>query len=167
MSIQSTQTIIEKICRAGVGLAFCILIGAVLYQVIGRSLGVSSVWTEELTRYALLYIAAFGVGLSLLSGDLVNVDVICEHLPGEWPRRLRLLSATITVLLCLTLLAPAWKYTAIGVRQTSPALGLRMDFVHISILILLFMLLMFSALRVGSMLFSGASGLPNKYGKEV
>lgn len=167
MSPQSIQSIVEKTCRAGVGLAFCVLIGAVLYQVIGRTLGMSSVWTEELTRYALLYVAAFGVGLSFQSGDLVNVDVICEFLPGEWPRRLRLFSATISVLLCLVLLGPAWKYTAIGVRQTSPAMGLRMDFVHVSILILLVLLLVFSALRVVSMLWTGASGLPEKHGEDT
>ena len=167
MSIQRIQTIAVKACRAGVGLAFCVLIGAVLYQVIGRSIGMSSVWTEELTRYALLYLAAFGVGLSLLSGDLVNVDVICESLPGEWPRRLRLFSATVTALLCLILLGPAWKYTSIGVLQTSPAMGLRMDFVHVSILVLLVLLLVFSGLRVVSMLWSGTSGLPEKYGDDA
>lgn len=167
MSIQSIQTIVVKACRAGVGLAFCVLIGAVLYQVIGRSIGMSSVWTEELTRYALLYLAAFGVGLSLLSGDLVNVDVICEFLPGEWPRRLRLFSATVTAFLCLILLGPAWKYTSIGVLQTSAAMGLRMDFVHVSILVLLVLLLVFSGLRVVSMLWAGTSGLPEKYGDDA
>lgn len=166
MSIQTFQTLIEKTCRAGVGLAFFVLICAVLYQVIGRTTGFSSVWTEELTRYALLYVAAFGVGLSFLSGDLVNVDVVCEFLPGEWPRRLRLLSATTTAVLCLILIGPAWKFTAIGVRQTSPALGLRMDFVHASILVLLVLLLAFSALRVASMLWSGSSGLPERQGPE-
>ena len=167
MSIQSIQTIVVKACRAGVGLAFCVLIGAVLYQVIGRSIGMSSVWTEELTRYALLYLAAFGVGLSLLSGDLVNVEVICESLPGEWPRRLRLFSATVTAFLCLILLGPAWKYTSIGVLQTSAAMGLRMDFVHVSILVLLVLLLVFSGLRVVSMLWAGTSGLPEKYGDDA
>ncbi len=159
MSIQHIQSILVKICRAGVGLAFCLLLGTVLYQVIGRTFTMSFVWTEELTRYTLLYVAAFGVGLSLLSGELVNVDVICETLPGEWPRRLRLISALITTLLCLALIAPAWKYTAIGALQTSPAMGIRMDFAHASVLMLLLLLLIFAALRVVSMLWGGASGL--------
>ena len=63
--------------RFGVGLSFAVLIISVLIQVIGRATGNSPVWTEELTRYALLYLAAFGAGLSLRTGDLVNVDVIC------------------------------------------------------------------------------------------
>lgn len=167
MSIRTIQTVVEKACRLGLAIAFCVLIGTVLYQVVGRTIGASSVWTEELTRYALLYVAAFGVGLSLLSGDLVNVDVICEFLPGEWPWRLRLLSASITALLCLILIGPAWKFTAIGSRQTSPAMGLRMDFVHASVLILLVLLLIFSTLRLVSMLWNGASGLPNKFGDDV
>ena len=167
MSIRTIQTFVEKVCRIGVGIAFSVLIFTVLYQVVGRTIGASSVWTEELTRYALLYVAAFGVGLSLVSGDLVNVDVVCEFLPGEWPRRLRVFSATITALLCLILIGPAWKYTSIGSRQTSPALGVRMDFVHASVLLLLALLLIFSALRLISMLWGGASGLPKKTGDDV
>lgn len=166
MSIQSIQSIAEKVCRAGVGIAFCVLICAVLYQVLGRTIGMSFVWTEELTRYALLYVAAFGVGLSLVSGDLVNVDVVCESLPGEWPRRLRLLSASITALLCLILIGPAWKYTAIGVRQTSPAMGLRMDFVHFSVLLLIIVLFVFAILRVVSMLWVADSGMPTRPGDD-
>ena len=74
-------------CRVGVGLSFVVLLAAVLIQVAGRTLGSSPVWTEELTRFALLYLTAFGVGLSFRSGDLVNVDVVCESLPGNWPWR--------------------------------------------------------------------------------
>ena len=73
-----------------------------LIQVLGRSFFHSSpVWTEELTRFALLYLAAFGAGLSYRTGDLVNVDMICEALPGRWPWLLRLVSAAATAALCL------------------------------------------------------------------
>lgn len=167
MPIQAIQTILTKTCRAGVGISFCVLMAAVLYQVVGRATGMSSVWTEELTRYALLYVAAFGVGLSLLSGDLVNVDAVCSALPGEWPRRLRLFSALVTLALCLVLIGPAWKYTAIGAHQTSPALGVRMDFIHASVLVLLMLLLLFAALRVVGMLWCGASGLPERNGEDA
>ena len=96
-------------CRIGVGLSFAVLLAAVLIQVVGRTVGSSPVWTEELTRFALLYLTAFGVGLSFRSGDLVNVDVVCESLPGNWPWRLRLISAALTAGLCAVLILPAWK----------------------------------------------------------
>ena len=54
---------IIALCRIGTGAAFGILIGTVLIQVVSRTFLTSSpVWTEELTRHALLFLAAFGVG---------------------------------------------------------------------------------------------------------
>jgi TRAP-type C4-dicarboxylate transport system permease small subunit len=147
-------------CRIGVGLSFAVLIAAVLIQVVGRVAGASPVWTEELTRFALLYLVAFGAGLALRSGDLVNVDAICEALPGDLPRRLRLLAAAITAALALYLAAPAWKFVAIGVMQTSPALGLRMNFVHFSVWLLLVLLAAFAVLRIVRMIAGAEDGTP-------
>jgi TRAP-type C4-dicarboxylate transport system permease small subunit len=153
--------VVMSVARAAVGIAFAVLCVSVLIQVLGRSVFHSSpVWTEELTRFALLYLAAFGVGLSYRSGDLVNVDLICESLPGRLPWLLRLVSAVATALLCAVLLWPAWRYTAIGAMQTSPALTWRMDLIHASVLILLASLCLFAALRVYRMLKGESDGRP-------
>ncbi len=152
---------LEKLSRAATGIAFLVLIAAVLIQVLGRSVFASSpVWTEELTRFALLFLAAFGAGLSFKSGDLVNVDLVCETLPGKLPWVLRLVSAIATAVLCALLIVPAWTYTAIGALQSSPALGWRMDFIHASIMTCLASLLLFSLARVGAMLTGLSDGLP-------
>lgn len=152
---------VERIARAATGIAFLVMIVAVLVQVLGRSvIGDSPVWTEELTRFALLYLAAFGAGLSFRTGDLVNVDLVCETLPGRWPRALRFLSALLTAVLCLVLLLPAWTYTSIGRLQTSPALAWRMDFIHASIFVCLLSLFLFASARVFAMLTGRSDGLP-------
>ena len=147
-----------RFCRIGVGISFFVLILTVLTQVLGRTFSSSPVWTEELTRFALLYMVTFGAGLSLRSGDLVNVDVVCESLPGRWPWRLRLISAVITAILCALLILPAWKYVSIGVMQTSPAMLLRMDFVHFTVFGLLATLLLFAVFRIFRMVFAGEDG---------
>lgn len=149
--VEQTLTLIFRI---GTGIAFVILIAAVLVQVVGRTLGSSPVWTEELTRFALLYMVAFGAGLSLLTRELVNVDVVCDSLPGAWPRRLQMVSSVGLVGLAATLVWPSWRFTSIGQMQTSPALGLRMDFAHGTILILLLSLAIFAVLRLAK-LFKG------------
>ncbi|WP_308915436.1 TRAP transporter small permease [Jannaschia sp. LMIT008] len=146
--------------RALAGLAFLILIAAVLTQVAGRTLGRSPVWTEEATRFALLYMAAIGAGLALRTGDLVNVDVFTEMLPEPVARVLRLLSAAAIAGLCLYLLPMAWRFVAVGGFQTSPALGLTMSVVHFSIFLMLALLGLFAALRVLAMLTGGADGRP-------
>jgi TRAP-type C4-dicarboxylate transport system permease small subunit len=154
--------IITLLARLGAGFAFAVLMAAVLLQVFGRLAGSSPVWTEELTRYALLYMIAFGAGLAFRTGDLVNVDVISEALPGRLPRLLRFFAAICTAGLALYLLPPAWKYVAIGKMQTAPALGIRMDFVHLTVWVMLAGLAIFGLLRVLGMLAGTEDGKPDR-----
>ena len=146
--MKTVQRISTAACRAVTGLAFAVLIFAVLVQVVGRATGASPVWTEELTRFALLFMVAFGAGLSLATRELVNVDAVCERLPAPWPRRLRIFSSLAVFALAAALLAPAWRYVEIGKLQTSPALGLRMDFAHATTLILAGSLGVFALIRL-------------------
>ncbi|MFW2542939.1 TRAP transporter small permease [Primorskyibacter sp. 2E107] len=150
------------VARLGTGLSFAVLIGAVLLQVVGRLTDTAPVWTEELTRYALLFTVAFGAGLAFRTGDLVNVDVICESLPGRMPWLLRLFAAAATAGLGLFLLPHAWRYVSIGKMQTSPALGVRMDIVHVTVFVMLALLALFAGLRVLGMLSGAEDGKPVK-----
>jgi TRAP-type C4-dicarboxylate transport system permease small subunit len=174
--MSSMMKLFTRMFRIFAGLAFATMILAVLTQVIARTCSSSEiwmnwfsfacfsapVWTEELTRYALLYLTAFGVGLSFQSGDLVNVDVICESLPGKGPWVLRLISAVLGFLVCAILVLPAWKFVSIGKMQTSPALTVRMDFVHASVFVLLLSLALFFLARVIGMLTGRDDGLPDR-----
>lgn len=147
--------------RLGTGASFLVLIAAVLIQVVGRSfVGSSPVWTEELTRFALLYLAGFGTGLALFTGDLVNVDLISESLPGRLPWLLRLISALLVLGLCALVIEPAWRFTKIGAMQTSPAMGMPMIYAHGSVLLLLVMLALAGLLRCVSMLSGASDGRP-------
>lgn len=144
---------LEGLCRFLLLAAFLILSGSVLVQVFSRTfLTTSPVWTEELTRFCLIYIGALGAGLALRSGDMVNVDLLCESLPGRWPWVMRLVCAVLTAVFSITLLTAAWKYTLIGTRQTAPSLGWRMDAIHASMLVLFIALGIWALLRCIEML---------------
>lgn len=145
--LRRLNSFMTGLCRAGALTAFAVLIFAVLLQVVGRTIGTSPVWTEELTRFALIYLTAFGVGVALLTGDLVNVDAFCDALPGEWPRYLRMFASAATAVLCLALLPGAGKYVKIGTLQNSPAMAMPMEFIHFSVWLLLAMLAAFGILR--------------------
>ena len=152
---------LEGICRLLILAAFLLLMGAVLLQVYARTfLSSAPVWAEELTRFCLLYIGALGAGLALRSGDMVNVDLLCESLPGRMPWLLRLVSAALTVAFAAILLPAAWDYTMIGSRQTAPSLGWRMDFVHATQIILLVALGLWALMRIIEMLSGRHDGRP-------
>lgn len=145
--------LLSAISRAGVGIAFSILIAVVTLQIVTRSLGLySPVWTEEASRYLLLYMTAFGVGLSLLTGELVNVDLLQEALSERVAWWMRLFSAALTALMGAVMILPAWKFTAIGAFQRSPSLRWTMDYVHASVLVLSILLFLFALSRVVAML---------------
>ena len=150
---KALDTGLTRLARFLVGIAFIVLIVSVTIQVLGRGgLFESPVWSEELTRFALLYLTAFGVGLSYMSGDLVNVDIVCDSLPGRLPWLLKLVSAVIIVVLCVALIGPAWRFTEIGALQTSPALGWHMNYIHASVLVLLGYLALFAIVRISALL---------------
>jgi len=146
--MKQLTALLTRILRIALGIVFSVLLAAVITQVVGRSIGSSPIWTEELTRYALLYLAAIGTGLSLQSGDLVNVDIVCDAFGEHWSRILRVISMTLTVLMCVYLLLPAWRFVEIAKLQTSPAIGLNMSLIHFSAFLLILLLLVFSLLRL-------------------
>lgn len=151
---------LERLCRFFLLVTFLILSSSVLIQVFSRTLLTTSpVWTEELTRFCLIYIGALGAGLALRSGDMVNVDLLCESLPGRLPWVMRLICAVLTAVFAFTLLAAAWDYTMIGIRQTAPSLGWRMDIIHASMLVLFMTLALWALLRCIEMLTGRHSGM--------
>jgi TRAP-type C4-dicarboxylate transport system permease small subunit len=117
-------------------LAFLVLIGAVALQVTARlTLPNSPAWTEELSRFALLFLVAFGCGLGWRSGELVNVDVVLARLDERGRLVLEIVIVAITVAFALLLLRPAWNFVRIGAVQTSPALGWSMFWIHLTVLL--------------------------------
>jgi TRAP-type transport system small permease protein len=161
-------SLLTTLARAATGLCFGVIILAVVVQLLGRSGVIPTViWTEELTRFALVWLTAFGVGLGLRSGDLVNVDLVCEALPGRGPKILRFISALITTAFAFVLIPAGLLYTSIGVRQTAPSVGIRMDWIYASALVTLILLGLFAALRVIAMITGAEDGLPHTSSEEI
>jgi TRAP-type C4-dicarboxylate transport system permease small subunit len=127
---------LHAVLRALVAACFCILLAAVLVQVVSRlMLPNPPVWTEELSRFCLLFCAGLGIGLALRSGELVGVDLVTMMLPRAARAAVEILSCLVMVGFGLLLIQPAWSFVDIGSLQTSPALGWNMFWVHMAVLI--------------------------------
>lgn len=149
--------------RTATGLTFFALIVVVTIQITTRTFDLPSpVWTEELSRILLLYMVAFGVGLSLLTGEFVAVDLLQEAVPERAAWWMRLCAMAFTALLAAVMVWPAWRFVQIGAFQRSPALRITMDTVHASVFVLAVLLLLFAALRVVGMLAGTDDGRPQR-----
>jgi len=136
------------IFRLLTGLAFGTLIASVLIQVVSRlALPSSPVWTEELSRFALLYMVAAGCGLAIRSGELVNVDLFTVLLPERIRYGLELLVQLVVIVFLASLILPAWKFVQVGAFQTSPALGWKMSLIHFIVFLAPISLILFALER--------------------
>jgi len=161
--VVSLNRLLTLISRTAVGVFFSTLIVVVTIQIATRTLGLASpVWTEELTRYLLLYMTAFGIGLSLVSGELVSVDMLQEAVNKRCAWWMRLFAHAATAALAAAMIAPAWRFTRIGAMQRSPSLQWPMDLIHASIFCLAILLLLFAVLRVIGMLAGSEDGRPQR-----
>lgn len=152
---------LATICRVAIGAAFFALIVVVSLQIFTRSFGLPSpVWTEELSRYLLLYMIAFGTGLSLTTGELVNVDLLQEAVSESRAWWMRLFAAVCTAAMGAVMIWPAWRFTSIGAMQRSPSLRWPMDIIHASILVLAVLIFLFALLRVAGMIAGTDDGRP-------
>lgn len=153
------------ISRSVVLAAFAVIIAAVLVQIVSRTfLPRSPVWTEELTRFALLYLAAAGAGLALRSGDLVNVDLFVGGLPARARTIAMIFSGLATMVLAAAMFLPSLQFTSIGGLQTSPALGWSMSALHFTTTLAAGSLFVFAFARVLDLLMTPAAEVPQGAG---
>jgi len=162
-TLVSLDRLLTLVSRTAVGVFFFTLIVVVSIQIVTRTFDLHSpVWTEELTRYLLLYMTAFGIGLSLVSGELVNVDMLQEAVNARCAWWMRLFAHAATAALALAMIAPAWRFTRIGAFQRSPSLQWPMDIIHASVFFLAILLFLFAMLRVIGMLAGSDDGRPQR-----
>lgn len=127
---------LHALLRVLIGLCFAVLIGAVILQVTSRlSMSKPPVWTEELSRFCLIFCAALGGGLALRSGELVGVDLVTMVLPRGAKRAVEAIGCLAVIGFCALLIPPALDFVDIGSLQTSPALGWNMFWLHAAVLL--------------------------------
>jgi len=136
---------LERFLEAMSSLFFAGLIAVVLLQVFARMfLPRSPHWTEEASRFLMLYMVAFAAGLTAKERAYVNVDIFINLIKGRLRAVIQLfIDISVMVLMAVTVWY-GWRNAAIGAIQTSASLGIPMNWIFGAIVlhsgsILLFM----------------------------
>ena len=102
---------------------FILLAGLVIVslEILGRGfLGFSLLWSEELSRYLLIWIAYMGAAAATRDGSHIRVEFLLHLLPRRWARRLELFDTALCLLFTLALV-----YAGYLLVEDSRFLGLR------------------------------------------
>ena len=90
------------------------------------------IWTEEMARFALIWIIMIGASVAVRDGTHFDVDVLPHP---ETPAGLALSRIVVHVaitLVALIFLAFGWRFAMFGYDQSSELTGLNMIFIHIA-----------------------------------
>lgn len=125
-------------------LVFILMLLAVLVQVVARNLlPTAPGWTEEATRYLLIYIVAVAIGPAAMRRELVNVDILLNLFKPSIRRYLFGLIDLIVLVFFAIFSYYIYQYMIISNMQTATTIPLQMSFIAFSILLLSFNMILF------------------------
>ena len=82
---------IERVLDLLLGTAIFVMVAAMVWQVIGRYVfSKAPGWSEELSRFLMLWLTMLGAAAALRSGSHLSVTSLVDSLPrARWPSRSR------------------------------------------------------------------------------
>lgn len=135
--MDGVNNVLTRLC--GVALAAMVL--SVFIGVLARfvfthvGLRLSVPWTEEVSRYLMIWTVFIGAGIACRQGKLIGVEFVVNALPAPLGRAVKylafLLAGCFYALLCFV----GWQWVEFGNSQTSPVLEIPMVTINLAMMV--------------------------------
>ena len=111
-----------------------ILIVPVTMQIVSRftDLIQNYIWTEEMSRFCLIWIIMIGASVAVRDGTHFDVDVLPHPQTAVGLALGRIVVHAAIFLVALIFLAFGWRFAMFGYDQSSELTGLNMIFIHVA-----------------------------------
>ena len=122
--------------RAMIGTVFLLVAAMVIVttlQVVFRVFFNALTWSEELSRYLLVWGTFFGATLAYKRGNHIAVTFVIDLLPGRMRTAFLILSYLLSMVFFVVIAVQGMKMIQMQVFQISPAMSLPMKHVYLSI----------------------------------
>jgi TRAP-type C4-dicarboxylate transport system permease small subunit len=144
----------KRLAQVVGGLATVLLLGAVLSDALAvvfrYGVGQPLIWTEEVQRYLMIWVAFLGSAACISRGDHMAIDLIGEFLPPAARRVQRIVLHALTGVFCFVL---AWKGLPLALgnySQLSPATRVPMTYPYLAVGVGGVLMLAAVCLRIGA-----------------
>lgn len=123
------------------GLALVAMVASVTLGILVRfvfshlNIHISASWTEEVSRYLMIWTVFVGSAVACRRGKLIGVEALITYLPEGLGRTLKYLSLWLTVGFYGVLCVVGWQWLAFGQSQTSPVLEMPLAFVNAAMVV--------------------------------
>lgn len=107
---------------------FAIMLAVLTMQVAARFLQGSLAWSEELSRYIMIWMTYIGAALAMREGKLISLSVMVQllRLSERGVRIVNLVACIISCGFCALIVYLSSEFLGVVVNQNSPAMGLSM-----------------------------------------
>jgi TRAP-type C4-dicarboxylate transport system permease small subunit len=132
-AIKKASDFVDKI---SCGLLILTMVGMVFFtsiQIIARVFFDALTWSEEVTRYLLVWSTFIGAGCVYKRGGHINVSFIQDKFKGKANNYVKILVHLICIAFFIIAVYYGVLYMMKQGAQSSPALGIRMNLMYMSI----------------------------------
>ena len=118
---------IQKFMGMCAGLFLVCIVVVVLLQVVARALPeVTLTWTEEASRFIMVFMANIAGVAAMSASSFIRVDFLLDAVPKKVAIALEILGDVLVCAFLVLLLAPSFEIVMLRMAQSSPSLGLPM-----------------------------------------
>lgn len=134
MSDKKTLNVIYKIEDVSTVIILGIICFAVFAQVVSRFLLKTPLsWTEELSRYSLVWLTFVGASLALRHNGHFVIEVLEHKLHGRKREYLQMFILVLMLVYTVVLLINGLQLLPVAHMQESPALDIHMSYVYLAV----------------------------------
>jgi TRAP-type C4-dicarboxylate transport system permease small subunit len=142
---QKSNLLVLKLCRWGVIAAMGTIALVIPYEVFGRYvLGRMSIWSGELSTYALVWASMMGAAVGLKKGYQVSMNYVIEKLPLGVARIAQGVGYSFMFFFLTTMIYYGFEQTVINHSQTSPGMEIPMSLPYVALPLGFFAMLLIS-----------------------
>jgi len=128
------ENAIVKILYSVCAFLMFVMVSVVTAQVVSRYVfGNPFTWTEELARYTFVWMSMLGMAVGVKYGSHIALDILVKKLRGAPQKALMVINQLFVLAFVAVLTYSGIKLVQLGTRQTSPSLGLPMEWVYVVI----------------------------------
>ncbi len=161
--MQLLKKIIDKLLSNFLVLIFFLLLICVIWQVLARWMGISSLFTDEAARYMFIWVGLFGAAYAHGLHRHLAVDILLRALRGNAQRRLQMILHLMIILFALMTMVYGGSmllFNTFTNGQITPTLQIPMWIIYLSLPLSGILITFYSAYDLILLLFAPEQTVP-------
>jgi TRAP-type C4-dicarboxylate transport system permease small subunit len=133
--LHKLSNVLESVTLWFIALALAAMTVVVFAQVVAREISASLPWSEELSRYLMIYLTYLGVSVGVKRKSHIAVEFVTGKFPVKVQNTIEAATNIVCILCCAIIVIYGVQLVDITMMQKSPALRIPMGIAYFSLVL--------------------------------